>query len=798
MFIAHIRSEDGAQQLLDSHLTETAAVASNYGGAANLKKNAFLAGLLHDCGKYSDAFQEYLRLAVTTPASTVRGSVDHSSYGGQLLNELPETIYEKLAVKMIANAIFAHHSGQGLLDYIAVEQGEFNFPFATRMNKDLPEYEQVKTRFYSEVISRADLKAALKESGQEVEKAWKKCSGNGTRLFFLTKFIYSCLLDGDRTNTYRFETDAASEHFDIQAYYQTCQQNLEKKIASFSDKPQTAITALREQMSADCLNAAIRPTDIYRLSIPTGGGKTFSSLRFALAHALKYKKKRIIYIIPFNTILEQNVEEVRQATQDFEHILEHHSNSSFLKNNGKEVDQNSEELEKKQALLQDNWEAPIIFTTMVRFLETAFAGSTRNPRRFHQLLESVIIFDEVQAIPPNCIGLFNRLLEFLKVMGNTTSLLCTATQPALEEAAVRLQVPPENEIIPNLPLVYKAFKRTKVCPLVKDEGWQLDDIVELAADVLATKRNLLLILNTKNAVKNVYDKLSELVEIPCYHLSTNMCGAHRQEILTEIKNRLKQALPLICVTTPLIEAGVDISFESVIRSTTGMDSIAQAAGRCNRHGEAETPQPVYIINPVKSLENVDGLEQVKIGKEITERFIRNAKYSQQELDLLAPMTLRAYFTTYYQIIDKQVGYPIKNPAVLLISLMDQNKNWLTGYEQSKGEQFQDLIPQSPATIAKNFHVITDQTKSIVVPYGRGSELIGLLNSDKTLSERIPLLKEAQRYSINLYEQTFRYLGENQLLHPLLDGIGYSLAESAYDKVFGLNSEGSSAMTFLGY
>lgn len=791
-FIAHIRESDGQKQLLRQHLLETSVLAEKNGSAIAMKQTAFLAGLLHDCGKYSDAFQTYLRQAAKEPNSVTRGSVDHSTYGGQLLWELAESAFEKLAVEIIANGIFAHHRGGGLLDYISLNQGEFDVPFKNRLNKKLPDYLQVKERFYQEVITEDELRASLKESSQEIASFFQQARNlkrHGSSLFFLNKFIYSCLLDADRTNTYLFESGQVAVNFDTVQYFTQAQRHLEDKFAFFANFPPTRIQTLRQQMSLACLEAAQRPTDIYRLSIPTGGGKTFGSLRFSLAHALKHNKKRIIYVVPFTTILEQNVNEVRTALHDTEHILEHHANIFFEDEaDGKNV----EELERKQALLEDNWEAPIIFTTMVRFLEVVFGGSTRNPRRFHQLMEAVIVFDEIQAIPANCIEMFNFLLEFLKNFGQTTSLLCTATQPALDSVAVKLTIPPENELIANLPEIYQAFKRTAVQPLMKPEGWQVVDIVNLVEEIRQVDQQILIILNTKAAVQKVYNALhEELPESNCYHLSTGMCGQHRQDVLTEIKKRLENHQPVICVTTPLIEAGVDISFAAVIRSTTGLDSIAQAAGRCNRNGESEILKNVYVINPQKSLENVSRLSQIKIGKELTEERIHKAVFTQTELDLLDPQEVRNYFKNYYQAIAPTLGYPIKEPPTNLVLLMNDNPNWRSGCGTAL---FSGVLTQSPGTIAKNFQVIENLTKSVIVPYeNEGEEIIAQLGRDLKPEETREWLKKAQRYAINLFERDFQALGKAGLLVPLAGEVGYALRESTYDKLFGLNLEGVSLM-----
>jgi CRISPR-associated endonuclease/helicase Cas3 len=266
---------------------------------------------------------------------------------------------------------------------------------------------------------------------------------------------------------------------------------LEDKVASF--KADTPINQLRGQMSDQCQAFAEKPTGIYTLSIPTGGGKTLASLRFGLNHALKHHKERIIYVVPFTTIIEQNAATVKEILQDQEHILEHHSNVF----NELETSGEQEEIERKQALFKDNWEAPVIFTTMVQFLNTIYSKGTRNPRRFHNLTNAVIIFDETQGVPTNCTYLFNECLNFLKNYGNTTSVLCTATQPSLEYVGRKLEKAEQGEMIADLAEVERQFKRVEVIDKTKAESWTLAALADFTQEVLAEKENLLVILNTK-------------------------------------------------------------------------------------------------------------------------------------------------------------------------------------------------------------------------------------------------------------------------------------------------------------
>src|SRR5690606_4496420 len=294
---------------------------------------------------------------------------------------------------------------------------------------------------------------------------------------------------------------------------------------------------------------------------------------------------RIIYVVPYTTIIEQNAKEVRDILKANDYLLEHHSNVIDDELNDDEfIDYKSYQKNKKIKLAKDNWDVPIIFTTMVQFLDTFYKGKGRNIRRLHNLTNSVIIFDEVQSVPVNCISLFNETLNFLKDFGNSTILLCTATQPALQYVQKNISI--DDELIDDLTIVTKDFKRTNIINFLKDEGWTTEDLTEFVQEQIQHVNSVLVILNTKSVVRKLYHELQNS-DVRVVHLSTSMCAAHRKAIISEMRDMLKRKEKLLCISTQLIEAGVDVSFECVIRSLAGLDSIAQAAGRCNRHGEVE-------------------------------------------------------------------------------------------------------------------------------------------------------------------------------------------------------------------
>ena len=656
MYIAHVRETDKAKQTLKDHLLGASRIAEAHGAKLGLKHVAGLAGVLHDLGKFSDEFQDYLDKAVFHPelAEKKRGQVDHSTAGGKLLfgmlHNKENTFHEKLLAEIVGNAIISHHSN--LQDYISPTI-ESNF-LKRVLEKELAEYGLAVERFFQEVVPKAEFTEYVTKAVEEIKQF---TDNSPTQSFFLTKYIFSCLIDADRTDTRMFEEQAQEEeriqHRPLfEHYYQKLMNHLTSlKESSEAKQP---INVLRSAMSDQCESFAKRPSGIYTLSIPTGGGKTLASLRYALKHAQEYDKQRIIYVVPFTTIIEQNAQEVRGILEDNENILEHHSNVIEEEYSESEFGDEQEDgmITKKERLklARDNWDSPIIFTTLVQFLNVFYAKGNRNTRRLHNLSHSVLIFDEVQKVPTKCVSLFNEALNFLKKSAHCSILLCTATQPSLENVKHGLLKERDGEIVPNLTEVSEAFKRVEIIdktakPMTNEE------LAEWIRAEATSWGSTLVILNTKSVVKNLYEKLKG-GPLPVFHLSTSMCAAHRKEQLNEIRTLLQEGTPFICVTTQLIEAGIDVSFKCVIRSLAGLDSIAQAAGRCNRHGE-DRLRYVYVIDHAE--EKLSKLKEIEAGKWIAGNIFANFKKKAEKYEgnLLSQAAMREYFLYYYNRMDAE-------------------------------------------------------------------------------------------------------------------------------------------------
>lgn len=802
-YIAHIREKDEEIQTVQQHLKSVQQLCEKYGEKIGVKHLAGLAGLLHDLGKNTDDFKEYIQEAVANPDNPPRkGSVDHSTAGGKLLFDQfhngQKNFNEKIAVEWMAMCIISHH--QGLRDFLSPDMSS---GFLKRVeDKELDQYESAVSAFFETQVSIDEFKDYFEEAKSEAEQmlsSMKEKKLQPITTSFLIKYIFSCLIDADRTNTRMFEeNELVEQEFDRNTFFSESYKALMKRITSYNhaEDANHPINLLRKEMSNQCEDFASNPSGIYTLSIPTGGGKTLASLRYALKHAMKFEKERIIYIVPYTTIIEQNAQEVRDILNNDQYILEHHSNVMKEK---EMTDELYDLTAKKLNLAKDNWDSPIIFTTMVQFLNVFYSRGTRNVRRLHNLANSILIFDEVQSVPIKCTSLFNESLNFLSDYCNSSIVLCTATQPALDFVENKLKISTDAEMIRDLKNVSESFKRVDIIDKTTPQGLNATELKEFIEIEMQEVKSILIILNTKTAVRNLFEELNSKSDfqdndIKLFHLSTNMCPAHRKEVLKDVKIELLTGKKVICLSTQLIEAGVDISFECVIRSLAGLDSIAQAAGRCNRHGKDKI-RNVYII---KSADEVlTNLKEIKIGAEQTKRILEEFKVAPDEFghDLLSQKAMSIYFQYYYHQIEGELKYPILDLQKDLVDLLNQNKDYYAAYKNKNGFKPPIVCRQSFATAEKYFNVIDSPTTSVIAPYNEeAKEIINALNGDMNIKEFDGLLKRAQQFTINVFEHELNRLEKEGDIYFLFNGNILALRDTAYTKEMGLDSKGEGSWT----
>ncbi|PGP64798.1 CRISPR-associated helicase/endonuclease Cas3 [Bacillus cereus] len=800
-YIAHIRESDKQVQTVEEHLLGVKELAETYGEKIGIKHLAGLAGMLHDLGKYTNGFRTYILEAVNNPESpSKRGSVDHSTAGGKLLYQFFHTEniipHKGIIAEIVGNSIISHHGY--LQDFL---NPDLESAYLNRVrDKELSEFDMTKQFFFKYVMSEIDFHEYVDKATVELDSFLLKESPENAekQLMFLTKFIFSTLIDADRTNTRLFEEEKSIESvINSGELFNKYYERLMIKINSFK-KQQNAnnpINILRAEMSDQCDQFAERPSGIYTLSIPTGGGKTLASLRYALKHAKLHNKKRIIYVVPYTTIIEQNAEEVRKILEDEANILEHHSNIVEESNENDESEDGIINVHQKLKLAKDNWDSPIIFTTMVQFLNVFYAKGSRNTRRLHNLSEAIIIFDEVQKVPISCVSLFNQALNFLKTYSCSSLVLCTATQPALDFVEQKLDINTDSEMINNLDYVIESFKRVEIIDKATNETFNKNKLTAFIHKKIEEVQSILIILNTKSVVRDLYIQLqSQELNIPIYHLSTTMCAAHRQKILEEIRKRLNDGKKIICISTQLIEAGVDVSFECVIRSLSGLDSIAQAAGRCNRHGE-KGMQNVYVIDYEE--ENLSRLKEIKIGKKITKKILTDLKRNNKSHGghILSREAMKRYFKEYYTEFESDLNYfipKLKKNMTELLSVPRIENSYRTAYLHKHAKKEIPLfIVNSYRTAAEHFNVIDNLTTSVIVPYEEGKDIIAELNGSNSIKDLSRLLRKAQQYTVNLFDYEKEQLIKNDGLVYYLDGKILALKESAYSDEYGLNAHNES-------
>lgn len=455
-------SKDSREQRTVDHLKEVATYANLLGGKFGVPSMASLAALFHDMGKFSQGFVRYLRDSSRSEhrggRNARRGSVIHGTQGAKYIYEA--SLNEKgllLTAEIAAICILGHHGG--LIDSVS-PQGDTPLRSRLAVDKEALHYQEVLEAFANESGLTGNVTEILSRCVPELVHFISSCRAAELNapfmLHMLVKSVFSCLVDSDRYNAYCFETESTPEAELVCPPWGDYSSRLEKYISAFPTD--SKIARIRSDISQKCLAASSRPRGVYRLHVPTGGGKTLSSLRFALSHAKMHSMERIIYVIPYLSVLEQTASEVRKAlhlSNDSECILEHHSNVVP-----------SDDVEEAQAhrLLTERWSQPIIITTLVQFLETVFSHKASNLRKLHNMANSVLIFDEVQSLPIKCVHLFNDALNYLHVFGKSTILLSTATQPLIDRVRIPVRLSSPHDLVEDTAEAFEALKRTRIVP----------------------------------------------------------------------------------------------------------------------------------------------------------------------------------------------------------------------------------------------------------------------------------------------------------------------------------------------
>lgn len=674
-FYAHTPAvEDGPWHDLIEHLNRTAERARQNGAKFGAGELARLAGRWHDVGKFNSEFQRYLarchEAELAGEEAPRGGSVPHAVYGAILARE---------SLSVLAPVIYGHH--MGLQKYANVQEAT-----------ERPETQEI----YKEILPVA------KENveGLDFEGEWQALiSGlpddrRENYLFteLLLRMVFSALVDADFLDT---ET-----HFDAEKsgrrgarlrpveLWEVLDQDQEKMI---SDADPTPVNEIREEVYCECLRAAELPQGVFRLAVPTGGGKTRSGLAFALKHAVGHNLDRVIVAIPYTSIIEQTAATYREIFKELDDgaVLEHHSavrrdSDEEGPRHVPEEAERQEEARVRAKLATENWDAPLVVTTTVQLFESLFANRTSRCRRLHNLARSVIVLDEVQTIP---LGLLKPILSVLRELVRrygVTVVLCTATQPALDEQSPHLEGF-ENvaDVVPRKTATRHFRSLRRVEYEAPAEEWSWGEVAEHLLEA-SPERRAMVVLNTR---KDALALLVQLEDEPTLHLSTRLCGAHRRDVLDEVRRRLEEEEPCLLVATQVVEAGVDLDFPVVFRALGPLDRIAQAAGRCNREGTLAGMGRVVVFRPAEG-----GMPpgEYRAGADEARMMLEHEGF-----DLHDPEVFREYFRLLYrdvslddkgiQELRKQFDYPsvarefrlidgVQVPVIVRYNGPDQRQN----------------------------------------------------------------------------------------------------------------------------
>lgn len=659
-------------QRLDDHLNNVAHMASQFAVFFNAGTWGNLAGENHDAGKGVKSWQAWLRKVNSVNdefAPFYSGHPKHAIHGAKRLFQ-----YSKEAGKLLSYCIAGHHGG--LPNWF----GEELVSLKSRLNSEL---------------SKIDFQ--LKEPKFDKTLPFNIESKNfGFQLQFFIRMIFSCLVDADYLDTEEALDKSKSEWRSTYPSLEALDSLFWNSLNEMCGKATpTAVNLQREIVLNDCLNAALLSPGLFSLTVPTGGGKTLSSLSFALKHAKKHRKRRVIYIIPFTSIIEQNASVFRKVLGE-DSVLEHHCN--FI----------PDDADWKSRLASENWDAPVIVTTNVQFFNSFFGNRPSVCRKLHNVAESVIIFDEVQTIPVEKLKPCLEVLKELTLNYGVTAVLCTATQPAIEYSEQFTSgLKNVTEIVQDVPALFGALKRTKETFIGKINE------VELSKKLIEHDQ-VLCIVNTRKQALDVFDLLPAIEGN--YHLSALMYPSHRSRQFDEIRTRLKNKLPCRVISTQLIEAGVDVDFPFVYRAIAGMDSIAQASGRCNREGNNDCGD-VFVFKFEDGTPPGFFRQTAQCAEQLFEKFAGQ---------FLEPNCIREYFLGYYWINNNRMD------SDGIVELCNQG---------CKGDiQFKDIA---------EFQMIKTATIPIIIALEK--EAVDLVNRLDFIEHGAFVLRKLQRYSVQIYK-----------------------------------------------
>ncbi len=803
--IAHIvRDETGeivSTQFLVEHLISTGAYAAAIGSDIDCYYLSFLLGVLHDLGKCKSSFQ--LRILGIDDSN-----VNHSSMGAIYLWNRIEGLRNEICMRnlvvpvryreLLFYTITAHH---GLYDVIGRGQnisGEFVSRIDDRMSfeEDINALQVeihpfVVCELEPEIVKQLGVSldelilyalGELKSIVAKIESLISCDKENNIRIRerkvyegFLTRLFLSILKTADCFDSSQWSQENKISPLtkkELEGIFSNYYKLTEKRAENFASiANQSPLNKVRTQLSELAKSHGVKQSSgISQFEMPTGAGKTEAGLRYCVSNIKNFNKGRMIYTAPFLSVVEQSAQTIKHVVGE-EFVLEHHSNVI-----NDEDDSNLDEtlldqnLYLPQSYMTDYWDAAIIVTTMVQFYNTLFAGKAANICRFCKLIDSSIVLDEIQSLPVNHIYCFNLMLNFLSSIMNANILLCSATQPPFDHPELdypikfsdRKQVITSNETMDEA-IDYSVFERSKVFPAwvqkQNSDDMELGDVLDLLSEQMEWADSALCILNTKAAVKALFDKVRDrFPEAKAVYLTTNLCAAHRLDCIRDMRKELQSIRKgesllqnkLICVTTSLIEAGVDVDFDVVFRSVTGADSIEQARGRCNREGLLHEGGRVYILRMKEDNTDVKGLQDIYRRGLITAAFAnKQVQKSNHPLDM--HQLTDDFYQKYFLEHTAEMICRIPHLRTSALELLSTNDSKVKAVGSPKLFMRKHRLLQSFLTASKEMKLIDQETKSLIVPYRNEVLLEELMDAvdARDFSQVKRQLRKLQRYTVDV-------------------------------------------------
>lgn len=726
--LAHVRLDDDGvwhEHLLDEHLRGVAGMAADFATDFGSGDWANVAGLWHDLGKYSTEFQQFIRSVSGYDAHIeAPGRVDHSTAGA-----IHAMRHFGAHGRILAYLIAGHHAG--LADWSAANTGAKSLSSRLDASQDY-------------LLDRIPAQAISTEIFSQA-KPTTRPRGDSAALHLWLRMLFSCLIDADRLDTETFMNGTRSVYGDIAGLIADFDKYMAVLAASAENTP---VNAVRADILRQCREKATLNPGLFSLTVPTGGGKTLSGMAFALRHAVQHKKQRIIYVIPYTSIIEQTAGTFRGIFGN--NVVEHHAN----------LDPDKEDA--RSHLATENWDAPIIVTTNVQFFESLFAARTSRCRKLHNIVNSVVVLDEAQLLPPEFLQPIADVMNQLATHYGVTFVLSTATQPALGSFRSFGGQPFRGldnvrEIMDDPDALYQALQRVAVSvpsDLQTPRDWQS------IADEMIKHPSVLCIVSRRDDARELHRLMTAKEDgKDTLHLSALMCGEHRSKVIDDIKARLTRNEPVRVISTQLVEAGVDVDFPVVYRALAGLDSIAQAAGRCNREGKQDGLGRVVVFVPPKPAP--PGL--LRQAAQISVSLLSGSAGNVLGRDLA-----KKFFEHLY----------VQAPSLDKHSIHDL----LTRDARDCQIQFR--------TVGEKFRLIDDTAyQTFLVRYGDNNVLLGKLEKE---GPQRWLMRKLQRYSVNIPKRLFAQLEKQGDVREIWPGIYAQVGDRLYDKSLGVMIDGNIA------